>query len=322
MHIRTMLLASAASVAMCGGAMADVPSHIKRVACSPFARTEIVGILGHPTVITFPPGEKFYRAPMTGKKTTEGAQEQGAWSGVSAEDGKDAPLGNNVPLWPVATDRATITVITVTGDDQHIVQHAYPFLLSALPNTPDALDNPTVTLNLICSGKGVAAPTVEAPAVAPAAHAPVRPVQYTQAQIQAWTARQKEKREDADLHLRTDSFNGADGICRYHAQGHKPNALQPRCPMDNGIWALIRFPGLSKKPAVYVVGDGFEDERLARQHADGDFVVVEEIAPRLRLRLGDAVLDVVNDAYDPAGKPTGTGTIAPSVTRDLIQAKN
>jgi hypothetical protein len=321
MFIKTVLLASAASVSMCVGALADTPSHIKRVACSPFARTEIVGILGHPTVITFPPGEKFYRAPMTGKKTAEGAAEQGAWSGVSPEEGKDSPLGNNVPLWPATTDRATITIITATGDNDHIVQHAYPFLLSAVPNTPDALDNPTATLNLICSGKGVA-PVVDAPSGgSPVVKAPMRQVQYTPAQVQAWVARQRAKRDAADTHLRTDAFNGADSNCHYHGQGRKPNALQPRCPMDNGQWVLIRFPGLSKKPAVYVVADGFEDERLARQHADGDFVVVEEIAPRLRLRLGDAVLDVVNDAYDPAGKPTGTGTIAPGVTRDLIQAK-
>lgn len=315
--IQTLFLASAACVAVCGGARADTPSHIRRVACSPFVRTDVVGILDHPTVITFPPGEHFYRAPMTAKLTPEGTPGQGAWNGVSAEEGKDAPLGNNVPIWPATTDRATITIITLAQDG---TQHAYPFLLSAVPNTPAALDNSDVTLNLICSGRGAAAPAADAPGGAPAVHAATRPVQYTQAQIQAWLDRQREKREAADIHLRTDSFNGADGACRYHAQGRKPNALQPRCPMDNGVWTLIRFPGLSKKPAVYVVGDGFEDERLARQHADGDFVVVEEIAPRLRLRLGDAVLDVINDAFNPAGKPAGTGTIAPTVTRDLIQA--
>ena len=83
----------------------------------------------------------------------------------------------------------------------------------------------------------------------------------------------------------------------------------------------MRFPGLSEKPAVYVVGsDG--SERLARQHAAGDFVVVEEIAPHFRLRLGPNVLDIINTAYDPAGKPTGTGTTAPTVERDILQAKS
>ena len=91
--------------------------------------------------------------------------------------------------------------------------------------------------------------------------------------------------------------------------------------MDNGQWTLMRFPGLSEKPAVYVVGeDG--GERLARQHGAGDFVVVEEIAQHFRLRLGPSVLDVINTAYDPAGKPTGTGTTAPTVRRDILSAKS
>jgi len=90
--------------------------------------------------------------------------------------------------------------------------------------------------------------------------------------------------------------------------------------MDNGQWTLMRFPGLSEKPAVYVVGDD-GGERLARQHGAGDFVVVEEIAPHFRLRLGANVLDILNTAYDPAGKPAGTGTTAPTVQRDILQAK-
>jgi len=91
--------------------------------------------------------------------------------------------------------------------------------------------------------------------------------------------------------------------------------------MDNGEWTLMRFPGLSEKPAVYIVGPD-NSERLARQHGDGDFVVVEEIAQHFRLRLGPAVLDIVNQAYDPAGRPAGTGTTSPTVQRDVIQAKS
>ena len=121
--------------------------------------------------------------------------------------------------------------------------------------------------------------------------------------------------------MRTDAFNGADGACHYLAKGRRPTPIEPRCPMDNGQWTLMRFPGLSEKPAVYVVGDG-GGERLARQHGAGDFVVVEEIAPHFRLRLGSDVLDIINTAYDPAGKPTGTGTTAPTVERDLLQAKS
>ena len=142
--------------------------------------------------------------------------------------------------------------------------------------------------------------------------------------VRAWAARRKARaaaQAAAEARLRTDAFNGADGACHYLAKGRRPSPIEPRCPMDNGQWTLMRFPGLSEKPAVYVVGnDG--GERLARQHAAGDFVVVEEIAPHFRLRLGPNVLDILNTAYDPAGKPAGTGTTAPTVERDILQARS
>jgi len=47
--------------------------------------------------------------------------------------------------------------------------------------------------------------------------------------------------------------------------------------------------------------------------------VVEEIAKHFRLRLGPNVLDILNDAYDPAGRPAGTGTTALTVERELLR---
>jgi type IV secretion system protein VirB9 len=83
----------------------------------------------------------------------------------------------------------------------------------------------------------------------------------------------------------------------------------------------MRFPGLSKKPAAYIVGnDG--SERLARQHGARDFVVVEELAAHFRLRLGPDVLDIIDQAFNPAGADPGTGTPAPGVTRQLLRAGN
>ena len=166
---------------------------------------------------------------------------------------------------------------------------------------------PASVLNLIFTGGGAPAAATAAMPVASAATAQTARQKASQAELEA-----------AREHLRTDAFNGADGFCHYLAHGKTPNDIEPRCPMDNGEWTLMRFPGLSRKPAVYVV-TGDNEERLARQHGDGDFVVVEEIAKHFRLRLGPSVLDILNDAYDPAGKPAGTGTTAPTVERDLLQ---
>ena len=273
---------------------------------SPLRRTEIIGVIGQPTTITFPPGESVYRVVQTGKPDKNGALADAGWQGASPAEIKGTPLGNNLTLWPVMPGDSTMTVITMSSAG---AQKVYPFRLLARPDIDGAADAPGVVLNLIF--KGGAAPV---PASAAAGEG---------ASVRPWTARRKAKQAAqaaAEERLRTDAFNGADGSCHYLAKGRRPTPIEPRCPMDNGQWTLMRFPGLSEKPAVYVVGeDG--GERLARQHGAGDFVVVEEIAPHFRLRLGADVLDIINTAYDPAGKPTGTGTTAPTVERDLLQAK-
>jgi type IV secretory pathway VirB9-like protein len=286
----------------------DSGAQIRVVAYSPVRRTEIVGLIGQPTTITFPQGENVYRVVQTGRLTKEGSLGDAGWQGASAADVKDTPLGNNLTLWPATLGESTMSVITVTSTG---VQKVYPFRLVAISDSDGAADAPGVTLNLIF--KGGTASVTEASASDPPGDDPPAP-------------RIKRRRHDineravAAMRLRTDSFNPADDRCHYVAKGVHPNSLEPRCPLSNGVWTLMRFPGLSKKPAIYIVGrDG--SERLARQHAAGDFIVIEEIAPHFRLRLGPDVLDILNTAYNPAGSPPDTGTTAPTVQRDILQAK-
>ncbi|HUC12374.1 MAG TPA: TrbG/VirB9 family P-type conjugative transfer protein [Stellaceae bacterium] len=313
MRFAAAILLTSVSLAALGQAAAaettQTAAQIRVVRYSPLLRTEIVGVIGQPTTITFPPGESVYRVVQTGKPNKDGALADAGWQGASPSEIKDTPLGNNLTLWPVIPGESTMTVITMSSEG---AQKVYPFRLLARPDSDGAADMPGVVLNLIF--KGGAAPDPAAPAVAARKAAAGRA---------SWRARQKAgqiAQAAAEEHLRTDAFNAANGACHYIAKGRRPNAIEPRCPMDNGQWTLMRFPGLSEKPAVYVVGnDG--SERLARQHGAGDFVVVEEIAPHFRLRLGPSVLDILNTAYDPAGKPTGTGTTAPTVERDILQAK-
>jgi type IV secretion system protein VirB9 len=275
---------------------------------SPLKRTEIVGVIGEPTTITFPAGENVYRVVQSGKPDKDGTLADAGWEGAAPSEIKDTPLGNNLTLWPVVPGESTMSVITMSSEG---TQKVYPFRLLAKPDGAGVADSPDVVLNLIFKADA-------APSAAPA------PAIQKAAFTRAWAARQKAKQaaqEIAAQHLRTDAFNGSDRACHYIAKGKRPNPIEPRCPMDNGEWTLMRFPGLSEKPAVYIVGPD-NSERLARQHGDGDFVVVEEIAQHFRLRLGPAVLDILNQAYDPAGRPAGTGTTSPTVQRDVIQAKS
>ena len=305
-----LLLASVSLAVINHHAMAQdttqAAAQIRVESYSPLKRTEIVGVIGQPTTITFPAGENVYRVVQSGKPDKDGTLADAGWEGASPSEIKDTPLGNNLTLWPVLPGESTMSVITMSSEG---TQKVYPFRLLAKPDGAGAADSPGVVLNLIFRGGVTPNP---APAVRKAAVTRV------------WAARQKAKQEEqqnSEQHLRTDAFNGSDGTCHYVAKGKRPNPIAPRCPMDNGEWTLMRFPGLSAKPAVYVVGPD-NSERLARQHGDGDFVVVEEIAQHFRLRLGPDVLDILNQAYDPAGRPAGTGTTSPTVKRDIIQAKS
>jgi type IV secretory pathway VirB9-like protein len=300
-----VLLASVSVLGLCHRAVAEETApdaQIKVVAYSPLKRTAIVGIVGQPTTITFPKGESIYRVVQSGKPEKDGSLADAGWQGPTPEQVKDTPLGNNLTLWPAKPGQSTMSVITMSSDG---VQKVYPFLLVAVPDDASALTTPGVVLNLIFQGSAPIGTTV---ASGSAPH--------------VWSPAKRAELESAKQRLRADAFNGTDGKCNYEAKGKQPNDITPLCPLDNGEWTLMRFPGLSKKPAVYVVtGADNKDERLARQHGDADFVVVEEIAARFRLRLGTEVIDIINKAYSPSGKPTGTDTIAPTVQRDILQAK-
>ena len=47
------------------------------------------------------------------------------------------------------------------------------------------------------------------------------------------------------------------------------------------------------------------------------FVVIHGVVGGLRLRHGDAVLCIFNEAFDPRGAATGTGTASPVVDRTV-----
>ena len=79
---------------------------------------------------------------------------------------------------------------------------------------------------------------------------------------------------------------------------------------------MLRFPGQQAVPAVYAVTpDGTES--LVSFDVRGEFVVIHQTAAQFRLRRGREVLCIFNQAYQPYGPVTGTGTSAPDVDRTL-----
>ena len=126
---------------------------------SPLKRTEIVGVIGQPTTITFPAGESVYRVVQSGKPDKDGTLADAGWEGASPSEIKDTPLGNNLTLWPVVPGESTMSVITMSSEG---TQKVYPFRLLAKPDAAGAADSPNVVLNLIFKGGATPDP---APAV-------------------------------------------------------------------------------------------------------------------------------------------------------------
>src|SRR5271166_770353 len=192
----TILLASVSLAALGQAAIADTTqsaAQIRVVPYSPLLRTEVVGVIGQPTTITFPPGESVYRVVQTGKPNKDGALADAGWQGASPSEIKDAPLGNNLSLWPVTPGESTMSVITMSSEG---AQKVYPFRLLAKPDADGAADMPGVVLNLIFKGGAASDPETLAGARKTVA-------------VRVSAARQKASQiaqAAAEQHLRTDAF--------------------------------------------------------------------------------------------------------------------
>jgi type IV secretion system protein VirB9 len=174
-------------------------------------------------------------------------------------------------------------------------------LIAKPASTP--LDTPGLVFNVIVDGQD--------PAVA---------AERAQVQRSAWVEkREQARREAAVKRIRDTALAASITHCHYMAQGQHVS-FEPKCPLTNGQWVWFRFLGQVKKPSIEVVDADLKTTRVPRQHAVGDFVVVEEYAQRFRLIMGQEVLDVFDTDFNAVGSEPGTGTISPAVDRELIQA--
>jgi type IV secretion system protein VirB9 len=85
---------------------------------------------------------------------------------------------------------------------------------------------------------------------------------------------------------------------------------------DDGNTTFVKFEGNERIPTVYVVNpDG--KEAVTGYSVEGHTIQIHQVARSIRLRDADTILCVFNQAYDPVGTPTGTGTTSTSVIRDV-----
>ena len=102
----------------------------------------------------------------------------------------------------------------------------------------------------------------------------------------------------------------------HHAYGAAQGSIDlgPEAVFDDGKETTFRFAGNREIPAIYLINsDG--SESLVPKDVRGELVVVHATAREFRLRKGDNVLCIFNEAFDAVGINPGTNTTSPSVER-------
>lgn len=92
--------------------------------------------------------------------------------------------------------------------------------------------------------------------------------------------------------------------------------LAPSEISDNGVSTILRFPNRQAIPAIFkVLGDG--EEATVAYDVRGDFVVIHDVLPELRLRRGNQLACIKNNAFERFGPTIGTGTTSNAVVRSV-----
>jgi type IV secretion system protein VirB9 len=91
---------------------------------------------------------------------------------------------------------------------------------------------------------------------------------------------------------------------------------------DDGERTFLRYPGNRNPPTPYeVLADGTEallsQNTVVDPATKGSLLIINRVVPMMRLRSGTAVLCITNNAYDPVGRNTGTGTVDPGIIREI-----
>jgi type IV secretion system protein VirB9 len=275
--------------------------HIRTVAYDQFNRTVLVGEIGRETTVTFAQNERIGRVVF-------GQPEAELWDGPDPKDIKEQPLQNNLPLWPLKIGATNMQVTTSLPDGS---QRIYQFALFAKAPDTDGQDDPDVTFGLIFT----------------------YPEAVKQEAAAAWKAKKEaagaaSSKATAKARLAVDVFYG-ERNWSYVARPNKAWVAQawPKPEVsDNGQLTAFLFKGNVAEPAIYIAdnpecGPGGV-ERLAPFADQSGMKIVQTTAQHFRLRLGDAVMEVCNRAWDSGvGQNPGTGTTSPNVTREVVTAK-
>lgn len=92
--------------------------------------------------------------------------------------------------------------------------------------------------------------------------------------------------------------------------------LAPSEVTDNGQFTIMRFPRNQAIPAIFTTApDGTES--VVPYDVRGEFAVIHQVGREFRLRRGQAIACVWNNAYDRYGPDNSSGTASPEVQRNI-----
>jgi P-type conjugative transfer protein VirB9 len=144
-------------------------------------------------------------------------------------------------------------------------------------------------------------------------------VQYLYPQDDAATAKAK---QDAELAQTRLAAKPAPRNWNYSMQvGNASEHIAPAAAYDDGRFTYLKFPNNRDFPTVFIAAAD-KTESIVNSHIDPatpDTLVVQRVTRDLVLRLGNAVVAVYNDSFDPDGVPPDGGTTVPGVKR-IIKA--
>ena len=98
------------------------------------------------------------------------------------------------------------------------------------------------------------------------------------------------------------------------ALGPASTDIVPTLVFDDGRFTYLQFPNNREVPAAFQV-NADRSESLVNVRMERDYLVADRVSRRLVLRLGQAVVSVINEAYDADGMAPQDGTTAPGVQR-------
>lgn len=136
---------------------------------------------------------------------------------------------------------------------------------------------------------------------------------YPADELAAAKALEEKNRAQAKLDAKPEPRNW-----NYSMQiGDASENIAPTMAYDDGRFTYLKFPNNRDFPSAFLVSAD-KTESLVNSHIDPampDTLVLQRVSKEMVLRLGNAVVGIYNDSFDPDGVPATQGTTVPGVKR-------